>query len=531
MTKGYLYTIILLAAVLLAGCGSIGPKDDSNAGNMSAEEVAMTESTPSPIEETLMSEMPLAEIQVKDFSAGVSVHDPSIVTGEDGKYYIFGSHMEAAVSEDLHSWKSVASGVNSANPLFTNLFEPDFEAFSFVGKNEEGWYSVWAPDVVYNEAMGKYVMYFCTTSSYIKSNICFAVSDSIEGPYEYVDTILYSGYQQTELSTTNLLEILPEEEDPEKYAYAGIGYQNKRWPNCIDPTVFYDAEGKMWMVYGSWSGGIFLLEIDEETGYPIHPETNEEKDVDSYYGRRLLGGSHRAIEGPYILYDEVSEYYYLFVSYGSLTREGGYQIRTFRSKSVEGPYTDASGEQWQDEMAYAVYGVKLMGNYKLPSNEVAYMAPGHCSAFTDKDGKMYVVYHTRFDAGTEYHEPRVHQLFTTESGWLAAAPFATSGEGLSEEGYSQAEMAGTWHMLNHGTSINSTINETEAVSFDKTGASPENPAISLQVQEGTCYATVTVEDVEYEGVIVDMIDEAGNDTRCITAVGSNNRTVWLVHYK
>ena len=39
---------------------------------------------------------------------------------------------------------------------------------------------------------------------------------------------------------------------------------------------FYDKDGRMWMVYGSWSGGIFLIEIDEETGYPIYPEADEE---------------------------------------------------------------------------------------------------------------------------------------------------------------------------------------------------------------------------------------------------------------
>ena len=37
-------------------------------------------------------------------------------------------------------------------------------------------------------------MYFCTTSSYVKSNICFATADDIEGPYHYEDTFLYSGY-------------------------------------------------------------------------------------------------------------------------------------------------------------------------------------------------------------------------------------------------------------------------------------------------------------------------------------------------
>ena len=31
--------------------------------------------------------------------------------------------------------------------------------------------------------------------------------------------------------------------------------------------------------------------------------------------------------------------------------------------------------------------------------------------FWDEDGKKYIVYHTRFDNGQEYHEPRVHQYF------------------------------------------------------------------------------------------------------------------------
>lgn len=72
------------------------------------------------------------------------------------------------------------------------------------------------------------------------------------------------------------------------------------------------------MVYGSWSGGIFLIEIDEETGYPIYPEADEENHVDSYYGKKLLGGYHNSIEGPHIMYDETSGYYYLFLSYGNL---------------------------------------------------------------------------------------------------------------------------------------------------------------------------------------------------------------------
>ena len=51
-------------------------------------------------------------------------------------------------------------------------------------------------------------------------------------------------------------------------------YNFEEYPNAIDPTVFYDADDRMWMVYGSWSGGIFLLER------PVQPPK---------FGERLRG--------------------------------------------------------------------------------------------------------------------------------------------------------------------------------------------------------------------------------------------------
>lgn len=65
-----------------------------------------------------------------------------------------------------------------------------------------------------------------------------------------------------------------------------------------------------------------------------------------------------------------------------------------------------------------------MGNYLFPSLKTAYMAPGHNSAIKDEDGKYYLVYHQRFDNGSEYHEPRVHQMFLNQDGWFVAAAFA-----------------------------------------------------------------------------------------------------------
>lgn len=178
----------------------------------------------------------------------------------------------------------------------------------------------------------------------------------------------------------------------------------------------------MWMTYGSWSGGIFILEIDEETGYPIHPEADPENGVDTYYGKRLLGGGHNSIEGPYIMYDETSKYYYLFVSYGELQARGGYQMRVFRSQNPDGPYIDTAGQELGMVVHHSIYGLKMMGNYTFPSLSFTYMAPGHNSAFVDDNDRMYVVYHQRFKNGTEAHEPRVHQIFINKKGWPVAAP-------------------------------------------------------------------------------------------------------------
>ena len=87
-------------------------------------------------------------------------------------------------------------------------------------------------------------------------------------------------------------------------------------------------------------------------------------------------------------------------------------------------------------------------------------AAGHNSSFIDSDGQMYLVYHTRFDAGTEYHEVRVHQMFINEEGWPVVAPYENSGDKISQTGYSKEEVVGRYQFINHGNDSSSAMLST-----------------------------------------------------------------------
>lgn len=468
-------------------------------------------------------------------SSGVSVHDPSILRVDD-TYYIYGSHMAAAKCDDLLSWKRVADGYSADNPVFGQIYSVRAEAFAYAGDRisviptDDGGTHVWAPDVVYNKANGLYYMYYCTTSTWNASNLCYGVSESPEGPFEWKGALIYSGFTMDNIDKTNVLDYVSEDHARRNYIYGG-NYNFEDFPNAIDPSVFYDADGRMWMVYGSWSGGIFLIEIDEKTGECIHPEADPENNVDPYFGKKLLGGSHKSIEGPYILYDNASGYYYLFISYGSLVSTGGYQIRVFRSETVDGEYVDMNGKTPFENVNHAYFGLKLSGNYRLPSLPKAYMATGHNSALRDADGKLYVVYHTRFEKSGEFHSPRVHQFLVNQEGWPCMLPYQTQGETVSETGYTKDEVAGRYYMINQGTAIDDKIAAPVIVYLLKNGkVVGENAEGTWKMEKNTYYMSLTLDGREYSGVFCRMPDEAGTEVMTFSAVGYNE-SIWGVKYE
>lgn len=192
--------------------------------------------------------------------------------------------MAAAKSADLMNWDLIASGVKASNKIIPNAIEEMSEAFTWADTR-----TFWAPDVIQLED-GRYYMYYCNCEgSKPLAALGVAVSDNIEGPNEDLGVILKSRITTTPSENSDF-------------------YDATIYPNVVDPCVFYDAEGRLWMSYGSYSGGIFILEMDKTTGMPI----------ESGYGKKILGANHLRIEGSYVMYNPETEYYYMFLSFGGL---------------------------------------------------------------------------------------------------------------------------------------------------------------------------------------------------------------------
>lgn len=488
----------------------------------------------------------------------VSVHDPSIFKDNNGTYYVFGSHIDAAKSDNLQSWKVFTNGYTAENNvIFGNLSKNLAGAFEWAGENLEdceGGFAVWAPDVVYNPeyvnkdgSKGAYMMYFCTTSTWIRSVICFGVSQNPEGPYEFVDTLIYSGFTKNDsyatsstknvnrkYTSTNVDELIASGEVTfNEQWFSGNDFNNNLFPNAIDPTIYYDTNGRMYMTYGSWSGGIFTLEIDKSTGKVIHPKSSVTEDgriIDSYFGTKLSGSYHKSGEGPFIEYNADTGYYYLWVTYGGLFSDGGYNMRVFRSKNATGPFYDAAGNSaiMQKNTNLDSVGLKVMGNYKFSSLDKAYMACGHNSVLRDDDGKWYLINHARFDDGYEYHEVRVHSMYFNSEGWPVVAPYEYSGDVISEGGYNTSDIIGDYEFINHELDTSSTIHNYVNIKLNEDGTISGDAKGTWSQAEDSAQASFTVSGQKYDGYFMAVQDETGKEKKVMTfsAVGNNNKTIW-----
>jgi arabinan endo-1,5-alpha-L-arabinosidase len=442
------------------------------------------------------------------FTSNASVHDPAIRRDGD-TYYVFGSHLASASTTDLMNWKQLSSSVVVGNPLVADPFTEFSEALTWAQNSD-----FWAPDVIkLND--GRYYFYYCSCKGDSpRSALGVAVSDKIAGPYKNVSVILKSGMW-------NLAS-------PD-----GTVYDNAKHPNVVDPMVFFDKNGSYWMVYGSYSGGIFILQMDPNTGLPL---------ANQAYGKKLIGGNNSTIEGPCIYYSPETDYYYLMMTYGGLDAAGGYNVRMGRSRSPDGPYLDPTGKDlttvagavgtYFDNVSIAPYGAKLMGNWQflaISSDPTTlsrgYVSPGGVSVYRNPEtGENLLTFHTRFVGRGEQHEVRIHQFFTTEDGWITISPQRYAHEAVSTT--SAANVPGTWKLINHGKDITATVKTSTTITLAADGSISGSSSGTWAIS-GDHYATLTLDSKTYRGVFCQVWDD--DQSRWVlsfSALSNEGITVW-----
>ena len=502
----------------------------------------------------------------------VSVHDPSVVWDPTtSTYYIFGSHRAAAKCNNMMSWEAftapwaTATSTNADNvdafttPQVTKVkkggveYNLNFNALAWSQRGSASYDvngNMWAPDVIYNKKMGKWCMYLSINGDFWYSSIIMLTADNITGPYRYQSPVVMSGFRDGDSYKSTDLEIVLGEQASLPSRYAPSDNYGNHWPNAIDPCVFYDEAGKLWMSYGSWSGGIFMLELDEETGLRDYDVTYAESATsDPYFGKKIAGGHYVSGEASYIEY--IGGYYFLFMTYGSLEAAGGYQMRVFRSLNPDGPYVDSKGSS----AVYDTYqlnfgptendgnrGVNIFGAYGdwgfQAMGDWAERAQGHNSIIAAQDGRTYLVYHTRFQNRGEGHEVRVHQVYQNEEGWLVAAPFEYTGEGVKSAGIAAAQkvatadIAGEYRMLAHKYGLDHAAKELAIpvnvnLKADGTISGPDITG-TWSVKSGTSYITFNIDGWEYKGVMVPQtLEPTDTKTPCFTALDSKTGvTIW-----
>lgn len=518
------------------------------------------------------------------FAASVAVHDPSIVivykdaagnsypsndaAGTREKfYYIFGTQNGGAYSKDMLNWTAFTPTYSRNGTVVKDYKVAFSEAAAWSGHatSADVLGNMWAPDIIYNPKMKKWCLYYSINGDDWMSSVTLSTSDKIEGPYEYKGTVVYGGMDSQSTGLPGNLDyqkVTGSSTIDSRYYMANDGVTNLgKWDggygvSAIDPNVFYDEKGILWLLYGSWSGGLFLLKLDENTGlrdYNYKYQTKWDGTAfksamrsDEYMGIHVGGGYYVSGEGSYIQYFKDAEgegYYYLFVSYGFYSPDGGYSMRVFRSKDVKGPYTDVDGNDAvfsryiYNYGTNTTYGFPIIENYKWSFWEAGHgeIADGHNSLLRDEDGSMYLVYHRKMDNGTAWHNVETHQLFFNEMGWIVAAPFEyRKGYGLPKKELAAADLAGDYKIIIHEPYAQGDgklpINEEKNLQLNADGSvsGAYTGTWNYDYRGGRHFVTIKTSATTFKGVILDQLqNDTSKRTYTFSAMNSvGDRALW-----
>ena len=428
-----LMALVMLLPLCLAACegdtgnnGNEGENNNNNNGNTEQEDVF----------DDLTG---FSSTDPKDWGQA-KAHDP-VVIESNGEFYTFSTDnsgtfgYQVRKSADLIHWEWVGNAIpnsgSESDPsgVYTAGTAELMEVYNLLKSNSR-WannYVLWAPDIT-EAADGGYWLYGCWTAAMYTgvSAIFLCYSKDIEGPYEYVDTLVYS---------------------PTNWANGD--------PNAIDPSIYYGADGKMYMAYGSFRGGIWVLELDPQTG--LRKDGNNGVEIQGgstlsqaeRFGTKIMNTSD--MEGPVISYhedvaiyptdlDSIKNYdaskltaedrYYMMGSANDLSKT--YNMRSFYSTSPTSGFTSHVTEATAERNL----GNRVSGSFSWRTTSrdgkirYDFYAPGHNDMITTSDGKNLIVYHNRITFGSAEHYLFVSMYAFNSRGDLVINPNRYAGETL-----------------------------------------------------------------------------------------------------
>jgi arabinan endo-1,5-alpha-L-arabinosidase len=287
------------------------------------------------------------------------IHDPVIIEGEDA-YYVFctGNGIPVIRSVDLLKWE---------RPFIPSVFShvPDWAIVLVPGAS-----NIWAPDISYYN--GKYHLYYAIST--------FGSNQSVIG-----------------LATNTTLDFKAGAPDWVDEGLVIASHKSDNY-NCIDPNLFVDTDGLVWLAFGSFWTGIKMRRLDAATG-------KLSADDDQLYSLARRPDPTDAIEAPFII--RKGDFYYLFASYDFCCKgaDSTYNVRVGRSETVTGPYTDKGGVAMLDG-----------GGTQVTFPTDRWKGPGHNGILQD-NGVEYIVYHAYDAENKGAPTMRIDQLVWDADGW------------------------------------------------------------------------------------------------------------------
>jgi len=93
-----------------------------------------------------------SDLEIPTFT-DATVHDPSVIRVGD-TFYVFGSHLAVAKTEDFMHWTQIAYSAEGMHPIFGNAREKFIETLTWAESN-----TFWAPDMIQLED-GRFLFYY-----------------------------------------------------------------------------------------------------------------------------------------------------------------------------------------------------------------------------------------------------------------------------------------------------------------------------------------------------------------------------------